>query len=371
MIIPQIIRVACENKLFDIPEKRKVHTGSIPRLGGVSFFPVFLLSVIFTMGMGYIYNPQFMLEAGMLSFLSEFGFVICGLILLFLTGMKDDLLGMRYLPKFGVQFFAASLIPLSGVWIDNLYGLLGIYHLSPVLGIPLTIFIIIFVINAVNLIDGIDGLASGLSGIGLTLLGSIFLINKEWLYAMSSFTVAGLLIPFFYYNVFGKAYNANKIFMGDTGSLTLGYFLAYFSIRLSNVGETGVMNSGMIMIAFAPLLIPMLDVCRVMYVRYRAGTNLFVADRNHIHHKFVDLGYSASRTLSILLFMSVFICFINVILARIINVNLLLIIDIMSWVGLKYAGVYMTRFRRENKNGNVFVGDVRTVSGIGEQSVNL
>lgn len=157
----------------------------------------------------------------------EFYFMACGLTLLYLSGIKDDLVGLRYRSKFVVQIIAASLIPLSGLWINNLYGLFGIDELTPWLGIPFTILLTVFIVNAINLIDGIDGLASGLSSISLLTLGCLYIYYDQWIYAILAFSTLGVLLPFFYYNVFGKVDRCKKIFMGDTGSLTLGYILAF------------------------------------------------------------------------------------------------------------------------------------------------
>jgi UDP-N-acetylmuramyl pentapeptide phosphotransferase/UDP-N-acetylglucosamine-1-phosphate transferase len=340
-VIPGIIQTASRIGLFDKPEKRKLHTDCIPRLGGFSFLPLFLLSVFFTITLNYIYSLMYIQEDKLLLFFADAGLIVCGLILLYLVGIKDDLVGVRYLHKFIVQFVVASLIPLSGLWINNLYGLLGIHCLSPIVGIPLTVLLVIFIINAVNLIDGIDGLASGLCIIGLAVMGGIFIMKKELFLALSAFVMGSILIPFFYYNVFGKAGKGTKIFMGDTGSLTLGYFLAFFALHASFDGDKSILNDDIIMIAFAPLLIPMLDVCRVMFVRFRNGKHLFTADNNHIHHKFLQQGFSHRQTLVFLLAMSALLCVINLFMASRVNVNILVVIDGLVWVGLRCVGCYM------------------------------
>lgn len=213
-------------KLFDIPDERKVHSGIIPRLGGISFVPTILFSLAFTTGLRYLIGYEIAIDS--LHFIvPEFYFLVCGLTLLYLSGIKDDLVGLRYRSKFVIQIIAASLIPLSGLWINNLYGLFGIEELTPWLGIPFTILLTVFIVNAINLIDGIDGLASGLSSISLLTLGSLYIYYDQWIYAMLAFSTLGVLLPFFYYNVFGNVDRCKKIFMGDTGSLTLGYILAF------------------------------------------------------------------------------------------------------------------------------------------------
>ena len=221
LIIPRILVVAFRKKLFDIPDERKVHSGIIPRLGGISFVPTILFSLAFTTGLRYLIGYE--IPANRLHFIiPEFYFLICGLTLLYLSGIKDDLVGLRYRSKFFIQIIAASFIPLSGLWINNLYGLFGIDELTPWLGIPFTILLTVFIVNAINLIDGIDGLASGLSSISLLTLGSLYIYYDQWIYAMLAFSTLGVLLPFFYYNVFGKVNRCKKIFMGDTGSLAIG-----------------------------------------------------------------------------------------------------------------------------------------------------
>lgn len=197
IIIPRILVVALKKRLFDIPDSRKIHKGAIPRLGGLSFAPSILFSLSFVFALycaGYMYRLQipFWLFTHTLS---EFYLLVCGVILLYLVGLKDDLVGMRYTKKFMVQIVAALLLPLSGLWINNLYGLFGIHELASWIGIPLTILVIVFITNAINLIDGIDGLASGLSGSALLVLGSLFLINGMWIYALLSFGYAGSTGP--------------------------------------------------------------------------------------------------------------------------------------------------------------------------------
>ena len=114
-----------------------------------------------------------------------------------------------------------------------MYGLFGIHELSAYVGIPFTVLTVVFITNAINLIDGIDGLASGLSSVALLVFTFLFISKGLWSYAMLSAGTFGVLVPFFYYNVFGSVERARKIFMGDTGSLTLGYTLSFLAIKYS------------------------------------------------------------------------------------------------------------------------------------------
>lgn len=334
LIIPRILVVAFRKKLFDIPDERKVHSGIIPRLGGISFVPTILFSLAFTTGLRYLIGYE--IPVNRLHFIiPEFYFLICGLTLLYLSGIKDDLVGLRYRSKFFIQIIAASLIPLSGLWINNLYGLFGIDELTPWLGIPFTILLTVFIVNAINLIDGIDGLASGLSSISLLTLGSLYIYYDQWIYAMLAFSTLGVLLPFFYYNVFGKVNRCKKIFMGDTGSLTLGYILAFLAIAYANNNpERAPYSEGAIVVAFSTLIVPMFDVIRVILVRARNHKGLFNADRNHIHHKFLDMGFSSRKAMIYILAMALFFSSLNIILIYVMDNNILLLSDIVAWISL-------------------------------------
>lgn len=334
LIIPRILVVAFRKKLFDIPDERKVHSGIIPRLGGISFVPTILFSLAFTTGLRYLIGYE--IPINRLHFIiPEFYFLICGLTLLYLSGIKDDLVGLRYRSKFVIQIIVASLIPLSGLWINNLYGLFGIDELTPWLGIPFTILLTVFIVNAINLIDGIDGLASGLSSISLLTLGSLYLYYDQWIYAMLAFSTLGVLLPFFYYNVFGKVNRCKKIFMGDTGSLTLGYILAFLAIAYANNNpERAPYSEGAIVVAFSTLIVPMFDVIRVILVRARNHKSLFNADRNHIHHKFLDMGFSSRKAMIYILAMALFFSSLNIILIYVMDNNILLLSDIVTWISL-------------------------------------
>lgn len=333
LILPRILVVAYRKRLFDLPDARKVHNQKIPRLGGISFAPSIVFALSFTTGLRYLFGYEVRQDL-LGSIIPEFYFFICGLTLLYLTGVKDDLVGLRYRSKFLVQLIAACLIPLSGLWINNLYGIIGIHELSPWIGIPLTVLVIVFICNAMNLIDGIDGLASGLSSVSLIILGSLFLFNGMWGYALLAFTTLGVLIPFFYYNFFGKAECCKKIFMGDTGSLTLGYILSFLIIRFSAFDPSFLpYTRGAIIISFSTLLIPLFDVFRVMLIRLRTHKCLFQGDRNHIHHKFLSMGFTQHQTLVILLLIACLFSAINIVLVPVVDSNLLIVIDVVLWVG--------------------------------------
>ena len=128
--------------------------------------------------------------------LLEFLFLSAGCLFLYMTGVEDDLIGVRYRKKFFIQFAVASLLPVSGFYLDNLYGLFGVYILPEYIAIPFTVLLIVFITNAVNLIDGIDGLAAGGSAFSFLVIGLMFSLKGLWLYSMLAFSALGCLIPF-------------------------------------------------------------------------------------------------------------------------------------------------------------------------------
>ena len=328
LIIPRILVVAHRKKLFDIPDERKVHSGIIPRLGGVSFVPTILFSLAFVTGLRYIVGLEIAIDK--LNFIiPEFYFMVCGLMLLYLSGIKDDLVGLRYRSKFVIQIIAASLIPLSGLWINNLYGIFGINELTPWLGIPFTILLTVFIVNAINLIDGIDGLAAGGSAFSFLVIGLMFSLKGLWLYSMLAFSALGCLIPFLYFNVWGRTAKGTKMFMGDAGALSLGYLLSFLVIKYAvYVSETepDVKN---LVIPFTLLFIPMFDVLRVMLVRAMHHRPLFIADKNHLHHKCLAAGMTHLQATELILVFTIVLLVLNNWLTGFCNITVILIVDLL------------------------------------------
>lgn len=334
IIIPKISVISKKKKLFDIPDERKIHEGAIPRLGGVSFFPILMFSVSFTLALRYIldyYIPGKIAD----QVVPEFLFLTCGLTLLYIIGIADDLVGVRYKKKFLIQIVAALFFPISGVYINDFYGLFGIYALPSYIGIPFTILLAVFITNAINLIDGLDGLASSLSSVPLVILGILFMQKGLVCYSILAFAIFGVLLPFFYYNVFGRTENSTKIFMGDTGSLTLGYILSFLTIKFAmHNTEIGVITQGAILIAFVVLIVPVLDVIRVVLLRARRHQSLFQPDKNHIHHKFLAMGVSHRKTMLSILGIACLFALSNIWLLPYVNINLLFVIDVAVWTGM-------------------------------------
>lgn len=329
IIIPRILVISHRKRLFDQPDSRKVHHRPISRLGGVTFFPVILI-VMCTIGLLQFYEMEKITS----SVISESLCLVAGLMLLYMIGVCDDLIGVRYRRKFEVQILAAAFLPFAGLSIQNLGGLFGWYEISPLVGVPLTMLLTVFLINAINLIDGIDGLASGLCMVAITLFGMSFALHGSWMYALLAFASVGVLIPFFFYNVFGNANRGHKIFMGDTGSLTLGFILSVMVVKYVSVmvQESSRLDGAPVVMAFSVLLVPSLDVCRVVLNRFRRRVHPFKPDKSHIHHKFLNMGFTPRRSMILIQLMAVAFIVLTLVLLRIgLLAPVVFMLDILVW----------------------------------------
>lgn len=349
-ILSGILVISLCKHLFDIPDSRKVHHYPISRLGGISFLPVIVLVMC---GMN-ILEFYLVSDSGMLPNISEVFEAMCltiGLILLFLIGVYDDLMGVSYRQKFIMQIIASAFIPLSGLFIHHFYGLFSILEIPVWIGISLTMFFTVFVTNAINLIDGIDGLASGLSMEVLLFLGISFALNGVWMYSLFSFVCLGVLVPFFFYNVFGDVNRGRKLFMGDTGSLTLGFILSILSIKYIISTKQNLLmavDEAPFVIIISLLFVPCLDMCRVVLERLVRKVNPFKPDKSHIHHLFLRMGYTQRRSFVLILLFSFFFIVLTFVLIHLgIASELVLFFDLSLWI---LANVW---FRHMIKNNNV------------------
>ncbi|HXH99795.1 MAG TPA: MraY family glycosyltransferase [Sphingobacteriaceae bacterium] len=287
-IVPIVIRIAIKRRLFDAPtETRKVHKRIIPNLGGIAIFS------------GFMFSQQLFIHSGMIPPLNQL--LMSGSVL-FMLGLKDDIIGLSPYKKFVAQFAAALVVTIIGdIRIMDLGGLLGMYELSYPFSISLTVFAIVGVVNAFNLIDGIDGLAGMLGLIVSVTFAVLFLSAGETGWGYLCLALAGSLGGFLLYNI-----SPARIFMGDSGALMLGFFVAVMSIHFINIveikpvllgGYTYSSASGLVM---ALLIIPLFDTLRVFTLRILGNRSPFEADRNHLHHRLIALGLSHTQATFIL-----------------------------------------------------------------------
>ena len=284
--IRSAIAVARTKHLFDEPiEERKIHIYKTPNLGGVGIYFSLLFSVALVLPQNSL--PYFN------------SFVAAGLII-FAIGLKDDLVGLSPTKKFLAQIAAAAILTFLGdIRLASFNGLFGIGEISYPLSVLLTILINIFIYNAINLIDGIDGLAGSIGLLASATFAVCFYLIGDMGDCLLAIGFSGTLIGFLYYNI-----SPAKTFMGDTGSLFTGFMLAIFCIRFI---EINAVPSGLHLfkaapaIAFATIIIPVVDTVRVFMFRVLSGRSPFVADNNHLHHRFINMGFTHMQTTSILL----------------------------------------------------------------------
>lgn len=274
--IPVIIKVAQQKHLYDEPdESRKSHTSKIPTLGGIAIFAGTVISATF-----FAHQSKNL----------DLGAFLSAMTILFFTGIKDDLIPLPPYKKFLAQLLATLIIVLWGdVRLSSLYGFFFLYQAPEWLLIMATVFTIIVIINAFNLIDGINGLAGGIACIVLLTFGAWFYLYTEESLAIWAVATCGAVIGFLRYNLL-----EGKIFMGDTGSLILGFITAVFAVKFieMNALEKSFAGVKAPIFAVAVLSIPLFDTIRVFFVRIMNKRSPFSGDRNHLHHLLLDIGFS-------------------------------------------------------------------------------
>lgn len=287
--VPFVLKLAIKKRLLgEYGEGRHVHKGFVPRLGGVAICTGFFFSQL------YFIISHFSSGEINMSYL----ILLFGVMLLFLLGVVDDIVSIRAHLKFCLQLIIGLvLVWQADVRIESFYGLFGIETLPLWVSYLFSITVVTFFINAYNLIDGIDSLSSCIGMYVLFCFGCIFVYNHSYLDCIVTFSVFGSLLGFWLYNK-----PPAKIFMGDSGTLSIGLIIAYFAIKASNLPIDGQGTYSPVF-AMIVLVYPVIDTLRVFTKRIISGVSPFTPDRNHIHHLLLDLGYSHGKaTLIIIVF---------------------------------------------------------------------
>lgn len=277
-LTPLVLKLATRRGLYDLPDGRKVHSRLIPRLGGLAIVIAFFTPITGLLLVDAGLTQQLTQSQTQLTGLFIGGFLVAAL------GLYDDLRSTNARQKFAVQILVALIMWALDYRIENISNPLGAGYLElGVLSLPVTVLWFVGVMNAVNLIDGLDGLAGGIGLISVSTLMALALMDGNVLAALMCACLAGSLIGFLFFN-----FNPARIFMGDTGSLFLGFVLAAFSISTSAKGSTALALSVPLMVLAVPIFDTMLAIGR----RIRARRNIFSADQEHIHHKLLKAGFS-------------------------------------------------------------------------------
>lgn len=356
---PIIIYTVITKNLMDEPGGRKIHSTKIPTFGGVGLFASFSFSLlVFGMSVGL----------QQLDLIKLLALIASTLLLLFL-GIKDDLIAIPPKKKLIGQLISSGIIIFyTNVRITSFEGLLGIEELPYMVSVLFTLFVFILVINAFNLVDGIDGLGGLIAIISSAVFGVFFLLNESLLLALVSFILIGAILGFLIFNLSDK----RKLFMGDSGSLFLGFLLVYQGISFLVLNQTVntpfyIPNAPVLLLAV--LSFPLLDTLRVFAIRVKEKRSPFSPDRNHIHHRLLDIGLNHKRA-SITIAMANTMVIGLVVLIRDLNINLQLLITI--FVGsvlylspfLKVFGKNMalevveTKGNQESRTEQVLMGEI-------------
>ena len=303
---PLVVKLCNSRGILDLPNARKVHKRGIPRLGGTLFMPSLGIGVSITLLLIYQgIDKDF--QIGISNVM-----MVVGAIMIYLIGIFDDLKGLKATHKFIIQTVASLLFPLCNLMISNLHGLFGIYDIPIWIGYPLTVFIILLIVTAMNLIDGIDGLASGLACLILGSYAYLYFQLHAYLFCLISISLAGATLAFFFFNMYGKI-GRLKTFMGDSGSLFLGYVIAYLAIKYQMSSEPigFPYREESLLISFTLVFIPCIDVIRVALWRKFKGKAMFEPDKTHLHHCIMQMGLDMHQTLAVIITLFVSICLIN------------------------------------------------------------
>ena len=287
-IHPKVLKIALLKNIVDNPDARKLQRNPVPVMGGIAVF--------FGITIGLCYSQAIFNSA------SAFMLISTMLVMLY-TGTMDDIIDLSPTLRFIIEILVIVwLMYTSRSSINCFWGLWGISTIPQWISYLLTIFAAVGIINAINLIDGVNGLSSGFCFMSSALFATFFYVTGNQTMTTLAMSAAGAIVPFFLHNVFGKN---TKMFIGDGGTLVIGTMMAMFvmSILSQNTGCIRIVESGAGLIPFtlAVLSIPVFDTVRVMSARILNKKSPFHPDKTHLHHMFIDLGFShIGTTISIL-----------------------------------------------------------------------
>ncbi len=268
-ITPRVKDFATRVGALDAPDDRKVHTQPIPRLGGLGIYAAFVLAVLASVTVTH----------------EIMGLLVGGTVIV-IVGIIDDLKPLPAKVKLLGQIIAASVLVMFDIRIDWLTNPFGEMLYVDYLAIPLTILWVVSLTNTVNLIDGLDGLAAGVSTIAAITILLVALQQSFWIVAILTAALAGSALGFLQHN-----FNPAKIFMGDTGSMFLGYMLAAISIL-------GTVKSAATIALIVPIValgLPILDTAFAIIRRYMSGRPIFKPDKGHLHHRLLEMGLTQKQ----------------------------------------------------------------------------
>jgi len=324
-VTPWCKKISAAIGAIDYPKKRGMHSEPIPRMGGIAIVAGFVVTLlIMTLFVYELHGMEFL------------GFILGGVIIV-ITGIFDDIYNIRARTKLVLQFAAAAVVIFSGTRIEFVFWPF-VTDISAI-SVPITFLWIIGVTNAVNLIDGLDGLAAGVASICALALTVLCIISGSPLAVVLSATLAGTCLGFLPRN-----FSPAEIFMGDTGALFLGYVLAVTSI----IGVFKFYAMLSLVIVFLALALPIFDTLFAMTRRAINRKPIMGADREHLHHRLIDAGFSTTKVVVMLYALSIVTGAFAIAIA-IADLRVLMVVVVLAAALIMMILVYRRRFRPKIK----------------------
>jgi UDP-N-acetylmuramyl pentapeptide phosphotransferase/UDP-N-acetylglucosamine-1-phosphate transferase len=293
VVYPLVLRYALRHQVVDNPDARKIHRQPIPVMGGVAVYAGILAGCL---AMYFLISK------------ASIHWSLMAMTTMLVLGVWDDMKNLPAILRLLIQFgIVGAYMLLTGHYIHDFYGLFGIHEISLWVGIPLSLVGGVGTINAINMIDGIDGYSSGYGIMACTCFAVLFIIVGPSVWASLAVIVTSALIPFFFHNVFGVK---SKMFIGDGGTMMLGFLMAILAIGAMSMRrgpELEAKGIGVMAMTLAILCIPIFDTLRVMTARMLRGRSPFKPDKTHLHHLFIDMGFSHLRASTYILSMNLIV----------------------------------------------------------------
>lgn len=337
---PKVLKIAIMKNLVDNPDARKLQRNPVPVMGGIAVFFGIIIGLCCSQTM---FNR------------SDVFLLISAMLIMLYVGTIDDILNLSPYTRFFIEILIVLwLMYVNEASINSLWGLWGVDALLPSwLAWPLTVFAAVGIINAINLIDGVNGLSSGFCFMASVLFAIVFYKTDNITMTILAVSAAGAIVPFFLHNVFG---DTTKMFIGDGGTLVIGTMMSIFVIEILHTGSScsslASNGVGLVPMTLSILAIPVFDTLRVMSMRILRGVSPFHPDRTHLHHIFLELGFShVGATVSILLLNTLVIAswYLSYKLGASVDVQLYIVLALsiaVTFVLYKFAS---TQIRRNGK----------------------
>lgn len=329
-MIPIFIKLVKAINVLDQPDRRKIHSISTPSLGGIPIYIAFVFALVFALPFSTLSSEKYFLGAT---------------FLVFLLGVRDDISSLQANHKLVVQIFASILLVFfMDVKINGLNGLFGIHSFGWYFDEIFTILLISILTNAFNLIDGIDGLAGSIGILLCSLFAVIFYLEGDLFSSVIAIALAGGLLAFLVYNWY-----PSKVFMGDTGSLVLGFILTVLLVKFLAIESTSSWSQSPVSLMISFFILPVYDTLRVFIIRLLKGNHPLAPDRNHIHHVMLRMGYNHGQATLGLIFYNLFIISFTFSFRALGDLWLILSISLLTIT----AGYVLDRFVRKKEESKI------------------